>query len=172
MNTFLRFFALLTLISTLGMSSVSAQTIYSEDFENETPSNPGNICPAVGQPYSPPDGNWAIGSACPNQTNGRPQLLTFQGNTSYRVLREYMASSEVWKSKVFSVAFLDNVIVSLDAASQGDLESSNPAKDKFQIWVALIDDQGNEVEHRIVNKIGHVDGSGSGYQELALASFT
>ena len=119
MNTFLRFSALLLVFSAWGASSVQAQSLYTEDFENETPQNANNLCPSGPPAYSPPDGNWTLGSACPNQVNGRPAI----GNETmeihfFRIKKQYLQNSEVWKSKEFSVAFLSDVIVSLGRGKQ------------------------------------------------------
>ena len=155
MNTFLRFSALLLVFSAWGASSVQAQSLYTEDFENETPQNANNLCPSGPPAYSPPDGNWTLGSACPNQVNGRPQLGTNNGNSFFRIKKQYLQNSEVWKSKEFSVAFLSDVIVSLDAASNGDLENSGGAIDQYQIFIEL---DGVIQSSPIVSQNGHVDG--------------
>ena len=51
---------LLAMLMAFCVGSLSAQSLYSEDFENETPFNANDLC-ATGNEYAPADANWALG---------------------------------------------------------------------------------------------------------------
>ena len=120
------FRAIFALLALLGFGWISsAQTVYSEDFENETPFDADNLC-SPGNEYTPTDGNWALGPACAVTTNGIPKLVDVAGDTYLEYNQKYPADSEVWNSKSINVSAVSDLVVQFDARSVGGLESYGP----------------------------------------------
>ncbi len=151
------FRAIFALLALLGFGWISsAQTVYSEDFENETPFDADNLC-SPGNEYTPTDGNWALGPACAVTTNGIPKLVDVAGETYLEYNQKYPADSEVWNSKSINVSAVSDLVVQFDARSVGGLESYGPYLDEFALYAVL---DGAEQATPLVAFSGHVDGSG------------
>ena len=116
--------------------SLNAQYLYSEDFENETPTDASNLCHA-GTAYVPADGNWSLGPACMIMTNGIPQLIDDGGDTHLLFNNEYSAGDEVFQSATMDISGLSTVRISFDARSQGDVENSGGYIDQFEMFVVV-----------------------------------
>ncbi|MGB0509718.1 MAG: HYR domain-containing protein, partial [Flavobacteriales bacterium] len=141
-------------------------SLYSEDFENETPVDPNDLCVAGGE-YTPDDGNWSLGPACSVSTNGIPKLVDVAGDIYLEYNQKYPVNSEVWNSADMDVTAFDEVEVSLDIRSFGGLEISGNVKDEFDLYAVL-----DGVESSIVSFDGHVDGTGSANGVTKEASFS
>ena len=138
------------------VGSLSAQSLYSEDFENETPTDASNLCHA-GAAYVPADGNWALGPACMIMTNGIPQLIEDAGDTHLLYNNEYSAGDEVFNTDDIDITGLSNVLIAFDARSQGDMENSGPHIDQFEMFIVV-----DGTETSLYQANGHVDGTNGG----------
>ena len=136
--------------------SASAQTLYTEGFENETPFDADNLC-SPGNEYTPADANWALGPACAVPTNGIPQLIDIDGDTHLLYNNQYGADSEVFNSATIDISDESDVVISFDARSQGDLENSGNFLDEFDVYVVM-----DGVESNIFSVDAHVDGTSKG----------
>ena len=141
----------MTLISVLGLGwAAHAQSLFTEDFENENPVNANDLCVSGGE-YTPADANWALGPACSVPTNGTPKLVERFGTTYLEYNRKYPADSEVFNSKAIDVTDIDNVRIQFNVLSEGGLESTGNGKDKFRMYAVL-----DGAEYLIYSKNGHV----------------
>ena len=134
----------------------SAQTLFTEGFENETPFDADNLC-SPGNEYTPADENWALGPACAVPTNGIPQLIELGGDTHLLYNNQYGADSEVFNSAAVDISDESEVVISFDARSQGDLESGGNFLDEFDVYVVM-----DGVESNIFSVDAHVDGTSKG----------
>ncbi|MDA9863954.1 hypothetical protein N9C70_02675, partial [Flavobacteriales bacterium] len=141
-------------------------SLYSEDFESETPANTEDLCDPA---YFPTDGNWALGPACSVPTNGIPKLVDVSGDAVLEFNQKYPENSEVWNSADIDATGVSNAIVSFDARSVGGFENEGPFVDDFAIYIVR---DGEQDLTPLVSFSGHVDGTGDGTNQTVTASFS
>ena len=148
-------------LSTVTVTSV----LYSEDFEEENPENPGNLCAPN---YAPEDGNWSLPCA-----DGRLSLagtndtvLLIEGPVS---AADNTTTTTLWNSAQFEVGNESQLLLKFDAQSEGGLENSGLSSDEFKLIVIrdFVED-----ETPIVMKSGHLSGLGDGSITTVDSSFT
>ena len=149
---------LLAMLMAFCVGSLSAQSLYSEDFENETPFNSNDLC-ATGNEYAPADANWALGPACAVPTNGTPKLVERFGTTYLEYNRKYPADSEVFSSDTVDVSGRDAIRIQFNILSEGGLEAQGSALDQFNMYAVL--DGTPQLIYTKNGHVGTVTGSGN-----------
>ncbi|MCH1581613.1 MAG: T9SS type A sorting domain-containing protein [Flavobacteriales bacterium] len=137
-------------------ASSEAQSLYFEDFTNESPSNANDLCDG-GTAYTPPDANWTLGAACSLPGAGTPKIKEVGTTTYFEVKNEYPADSKVWTSADIDVSGVSRVLISFDTRSKGSLDASGAYRDRLKI--CAIKDGVEQTP--CYNKFGHVDGGTS-----------
>ena len=155
-HNFFAAFACSVLLLT-GYSGVG-QTLYTEDFEDETPEQE-NLC-FEGSEYSPADANWDVGSVCVESESTTVRLTPLWGSTWLEWNDGSSDSFLAWSSDDFDVSNIDLLAISFDVMSHGsmDVNVGDNVKDMLQFFLVL-----DGVEVLLWEVTGHVDGSDEGF---------